>query len=207
MEISIKTLALGAMLLATPWANAQTPPPGPGPNTVASKVEAGSYTVDPMHARLLFAVSHMGFTTWYGEFTHITGTLTLDPKDIAKTALDVTIAATSVSTSNATLDHELNSPQWFDTAKYPTITFKSTKIVRTGKDTADVDGKLTFHGVTLPETLRASFNGSGVNFISKQYTAGFNATAEIKRSAFGVKTYVPMIGDAVSLMISVPFVK
>ncbi|OYV25501.1 MAG: polyisoprenoid-binding protein, partial [Acidocella sp. 20-63-7] len=100
-----------------------------------------------------------------------------------------------------------NSPAWLDTAKYPTIEFKSTKVVRTGHDTAKVTGELTFHGVTLPETLNVTFNASGVNFLSKQYTVGFNATGMIKRSDFNVKTYVPVIGDDVSLIISAAFVK
>ncbi|MDR3683515.1 MAG: YceI family protein [Geothrix sp.] len=205
MHHTLKTLALGAALFAAPMlAQAQSAPPI---NANPAAVQAGAYNVEPTHTRVLLAVSHMGFTTWYSQFTNVSGTLTLDPKDVSATTLDITIPTNTISTTNTKLDGELNSPAWLDTAKYPTIEFKSTKVVRTGHDTAKVTGELTFHGVTLPETLNVTFNASGVNFLSKQYTVGFNATGMIKRSDFNVKTYVPVIGDDVSLIISAAFVK
>jgi polyisoprenoid-binding protein YceI len=200
-----KSLLLAATLLATPaLAQAQQVA---RINSVPANVQPGNYTVETTHTRLLFAVSHMDFTTWYGEFTHITGTLTLDPQDVAATKLDVIIPANTISTSNTKLDGELNSPKWLDTTQYPTIEFKSTQVVRTGVDTANVTGDLTFHGVTRPETLSVTFNASGVNFLTKQYTVGFNATGQIKRSDFNESTYVPVIGDDVTLIISAAFVK
>jgi polyisoprenoid-binding protein YceI len=203
--MNIKTLALGAAILAGPaLAQAQSIPPL---NTNPAAVPAAAYTVEPTHTRVLFAVSHMGFTTWYGQFTNVSGTLNLDPKALSSSSFDITIPADTVSTSNTKLDGELNSPEWFDTAKYPTIEFKSEKIVRTGRDTAKVTGELTFHGVTRPETLDVTFNASGVNMLSKQYTVGFNATGHIKRSDFNQKTYIPLIGDDVTLIISAAFVK
>jgi polyisoprenoid-binding protein YceI len=177
------------------------------PNLSPAAVNAGAYTVEPMHTRVLFAVSHMGFTTWYGEFTNVSGTLTLAPKAVATSTLDIKIPTDTVSTSNTKLDGELKSPVWFDAAQFPTIEFKATHIVKTGRDTANITGDLTFHGVTKPVTLHAAFNGAGVNPLSKQYTVGFNATGEIKRSDFGVKTYVPLIGDEVTLTISAAFVQ
>ena len=176
-------------------------------DTNPAHVKAGTYQVEPSHTRVLFAVSHMGFTTWYGDFTGVSGSLTLDSAKLADASFDITIPANSVSTTNTKLDGELNSPEWFDTAKYPTIEFKSEKVVRTGKDTALVTGDLTFHGVTKPETLKVSFNASGINPLSKQYTIGFNASGEIKRSDFNQKTYVPLIGDDVTLTISAAFVQ
>jgi polyisoprenoid-binding protein YceI len=170
-------------------------------------VKAGTYQVESSHTRVLFAVSHMGFTTWYGNFTGVTGSLTLNPKDLAGVKFDIVIPANSVTTTNAKLDGELNSPEWFDTAKYPAIEFKSGKVVRTGHDTANVTGELTFHGVTKPETLHVTFNAAGMNPLSKQYTAGFNATGVLKRSDFNQSTYVPLIGDDVTLTISAAFVQ
>jgi polyisoprenoid-binding protein YceI len=206
MKALFKTLALGAGLLAAPvLALAQSAPPPP--NTNPADVQPGAYSVEPLHTRVLFALSHMGFTTWYGEFTHVSGALTLNPKALGASTLDIIIPANTISTSNTKVDGELNSPAWLDTTKYPTIEFKSTGIVRTGHDTAKVTGDLTFHGVTRPETLNVTFNAAGVNFLSKQYTVGFNATGIIKRSDFGESTYVPVIGDDVSLIISAAFVK
>jgi polyisoprenoid-binding protein YceI len=205
MKYNIKTIALGAALLAAPvLAQAQAVPPI---NTNAAAVPAATYSIEPSHTRVLFAVSHMSFTTWYGEFTHVSGTLNLNPASLATSSLDITIPVNTVSTTNAKLDGELKSPVWFDANKYPTIEFKSTKITRTGENTAKVTGDLTFHGVTAPETLDVTFNASGVNFLTKQYTVGFNASGLIKRSAFNQKTYVPIIGDDVTLIISAAFVK
>jgi polyisoprenoid-binding protein YceI len=203
MNHTFKSLALSVALLAAPvLAHAQA-----AINTNPADVQAGTYSVEPLHTRVLMANGHMGFTTWYSQFTNVSGTLTLNPKALSSSTLDITIPANSVTTTNAKLDGELNSPEWFDTAKYPTITFKSTKIVRTGHDTARVTGDLTFHGVTLPETLNVTFNASGVNILTHQYTIGFNATGSLKRSDFGVKTYVPLIGDDVAITISAAFVK
>ncbi len=199
----MKTLLLGVALLAAPVAALAQTPPDPNP----AHVQPGTYSVEPTHTRVLFAVSHMGFTTWYGEFTHVSGSFTLNPKALGTSTLDIVIPANTISTSNTKLDGELNSPEWLDTAKYPTIEFKSSRIIRVSHDKAKLEGELTFHGVTKPETLDVTFNAAGVNFLSKQYTVGFDATGVIKRSDFGESTYVPIIGDDVSLMISVAFVK
>ncbi len=87
------------------------------------------------------------------------------------------------------------------------MTFKSEKVTPTDKNAADIEGQLTLHGVTRPLTLHATFNGAGVNIMDKHYTVGFNATGHIKRSDFGVKTYVPLIGDDVDLTLSAAFEK
>jgi len=203
----LKTFSAAALAAAIFSASAVSAQAQAVPNLSPTAVNAGAYTVEPMHTRVLFAVSHMGFTTWYGEFTNVSGTLTLAPKTISTSTLDIKIPTDTVSTSNTKLDGELKSPVWFDAAQYPTIEFKATHIVKTGHDTANITGDLTFHGVTKPVTLHAIFNGAGTNPLTKQYTVGFNATGEIKRSDFGVKTYVPLIGDEVTLTISAGFVQ
>ena len=199
----MKTTLFALALLGAPIAARAQTAPDPNP----ADVQAGHYTVETTHTRILFAVSHLGFTTWYGDFTGATGSLTIDPKHLSATSFDITIPANSVSTTNAKLDGELNSPQWFDTAKYPTIAFKSEKVVRTGHDTALVTGELTFHGVTHPETLDVTFNAGGINPLLRQYTIGFNATGALKRSDFNQTTYIPLIGDDVALTISAAFVR
>lgn len=170
-------------------------------------VEAGTYGVEPQHTRVQFSVAHMGFTDWYGDFTGVSGSLTIDPARIAAAKVDIAIPTASVSTTNAKLDGELKSADWFDAATYPTIRFVSTKVVRTGDRTARINGELTFHGVTKPVVLDAMFNGAGPNPMSKAFTVGFNATVAIRRSDFGVKTYVPVVGDATTLRISAAFEK
>ncbi len=170
-------------------------------------MQEGVYSVEPVHTRVLFSVSHMGFTTYYGEFPNVSGSLDLKPKTVGASTLDIHIPVASVSTGNAKLNGELAGDQWLDAAKYPEITFKAEKITTTGKDTANVTGDLTLHGVTKPVTLKVKFNGAGVNILDKKYTVGFDATGKIKRSDFGVKTYIPLIGDDLDLIISAAFEK
>jgi polyisoprenoid-binding protein YceI len=205
MRLFLNALSLAAALVAgsTLVSVADAPAYSRDPATV----DAGAYSVEPYHTRVLFSVSHMGFSTWYGDFTGASGTLTLDPKAVAKSAIEIKVPVASVSTTNAKLDGELKSDQWLDAGKYPDMTFKSDKVVATGKDTADVEGQLTLHGVTKPVTLHATFNGAGVNVMDKHYTVGFEAKGRIKRSDFGVKTYVPLIGDEVDLILSAAFEK
>jgi polyisoprenoid-binding protein YceI len=180
--------------------------PGPAnPNPAA--VTGGSYTVEPSHTRVQFSVSHMGFTDWYGDMTGVSGTLVLKTADIAASAVDISLPVASVATTNAKLDDELRSAQWFDAARYPTVRFVSTRIVQTGPATATITGNLTFHGITRPVTLAARFNGAGINPLDRNYTIGFNATTTIRRSDFGVSTYVPLIGDTTELRISAAFVR
>ncbi len=205
MTFKVASIAAATALIALPLSSAMAQPAPP--STDPSQVPAGTYTVEPMHTRVLFSVSHMGFTTYYGEFTGVSGTLTIDPDKLGSSVLSVSIPVASISTTNAKLDEELKSPQWLDATAYPTITFKSTKITRTGADTADVTGDFTLHGVTEPVTLKVKFNAVGPNFMSHKITIGFDSTSMIKRSDFGVKTYVPLIGDDVSVIISAAFEK
>ncbi|MGI4977963.1 MAG: YceI family protein [Janthinobacterium lividum] len=172
-----------------------------------SQVQAGTYAIDPQHTQVGFGVSHMGFTTYYGHFADASGTLELTPKNPAGSKLSVSVPTASVSTTSDKLDGELKGDQWFDAAKYPTITFTSTQIVPTGRGEAKVTGNLTMHGVTKPVTLDAKFVGAGTNPLDKKYTVGFAITGLVSRSEFGVKTYVPLIGDEVAITISGAFEK
>jgi polyisoprenoid-binding protein YceI len=200
---SFKTILFAAAALAAAPAIIHAQGPVANPNPAA--VQAGTYGVEPSHTRINFTVSHMGFTEWYGDFTDASGTLVIDPKTPAAAKVDISIPTASVTTINAKLNEELRSDAWFDAAKYPAIHFVSTKVTLTGARTALITGDLTFHGVTKPVVLKTTFNASGVNPLDKGTTVGFNATTLIKRSDFGVKTYVPLIGDDVTLRISAAF--
>lgn len=203
MNFNRKILIGAALSVVSVAGQAQSPAANPSP----AAVQAGTYKVETTHTRVQFTVSHMGFTDWYGDFTGVTGALSLNPKALAAAKVNVTIPVASVSTTNATLDGELRDPNWFDAKTYPTITFASTKVTPTGPRTALIAGNLTFHGVTKPVVLDATFLASGVNPLTKGYTVGFNASTKLKRSDFGVKTYLPLIGDDVTLRISAAFEK
>jgi polyisoprenoid-binding protein YceI len=188
------TLALGGT------ASAQTPP-----TRDPAQIQAGTYAVDPGHTQVGWRVSHMGFSNYAGGFSDVSGSLTLDPKNPAASKLSVKIPVASVTTTSAKLTDELKGDQWLDAGKYPTMTFVSTKVAPAGKDHAKVTGDLTLHGVTKPVTLDVTLVGAGVNPLSKKYTVGFEATGTLKRSEFGVKTYVPLIGDELHLTIAGAF--
>jgi polyisoprenoid-binding protein YceI len=200
----VRFLIAGAMALASAGAAAAQPLKVPAdPNPAA--VESGAFAVEPIHTRVLFSVSHMGFTTWYGNFNGASGSLVLSPKELSATHLDVSIPIASITTTNAKLDGELKGPAWLDTAHFPTARFVSRKIMTAGPRRADVLGDLTLHGVTRPMTLHVVFNGAGLNPLDKAYTAGFDAHGVLSRSAFGVTKYVPLVGDKVDLIISAAF--
>ena len=176
-----------------------------GATTNPAQVESGTYAIDPQHTQVLFAVSHMGFTTYYGRFSDAGGMLNLSAKDPAASSLQVQVPVSTVSTQSEKLTEELKDPDWFNAQKFPTISFTSTGVQRTGPDLAQVTGNLTLHGVTKPVTLAVHFVGAGVNPIDKKYTVGFSATGMIRRSDFGMTTYVPLIGDQVELTLSGAF--
>jgi polyisoprenoid-binding protein YceI len=198
MKTTIALAILLASSSAPAFAQAVTDP---------AKVEAGTYTIEPEHTRVRFDVVHFGFTKYDGEFRKVSGSLTLDPSNPDASKVEITIATDSVMVPNAKLKDELVGPQWLDAAKDPQITFKSTKVAKTGADTADVTGDFTLHGVTKPLTLHVKFNAAGLNPVNKHYTSGFEAHGQIMRTEFGVKTYAPMISDAVDLDIDAAFEK
>ncbi len=195
-------LALGAAIAAAP---ALAPALAQDATHVPSTVQAGTYAVEPTHTQVGFTLLHLGFSYYSGVFSGASGTLQLDPAHPDAARLDVTIPIGSVSTTSAKLDGELKGPAWFDASAHPTATFTSTRVTPTGPGHADIAGTLTLHGVSRPEVLKARFIGAGVNPLDKHYTVGFEATGAIRRSDFGVKTYVPLVGDDVQLTIAGAF--
>jgi polyisoprenoid-binding protein YceI len=168
-------------------------------------MRAGSYRPDPYHTQVVFSLLHLGFTNFYGIFSAASGTLQLNPGQLADSKLDLSIATQSLTTTVPVLTHELQGDQWFDVAKFPTATFVSRKIVRTGSASAQVTGDLTLHGVTKSEVFAMHLVGAGINPLSKVYTVGFEASGTIRRGDFGMKTDLPAVGDEVTLRIAGAF--
>jgi polyisoprenoid-binding protein YceI len=164
----------------------------------------GSYKVESYHTQVGFSISHFGFTNYSGLFSGATGSLQLDPAKLGTSKLDISIPVDSVTTTVSKLTDELKGDKWFDTAKFPKAAFVSSQVVPTAEG-ATVTGNLTLHGVTKPVVLHVRFIGAGVNPIDKAYTVGFEATGTIKRSDFGVTTYLPAVGDEVQLSIAGAF--
>lgn len=177
------------------------------PSDDPASVQAGAYNVEPTHTRVLFSVTHFGFTHYYGDFTGVTGKLTIDPNNVGAAQVQVTIPTASVSTTNAKLDGELQGANWLNASAYPTITFVSRQVTRTGPKSARIDGDLTLHGVTHPVSLDATFNAAGPYPLGGRFTVGFDAIGHLKRSDFGVTSFVGPISDNVDIIISAAFQK
>lgn len=173
----------------------------------AKTVKPGTYKVEPYHTQVTFSISHFGFTDFSGFFSGASGTLTLDTAKLGVSKLDVSVPVQSVLTTVSVLDTELKGEQWLDASKYPNATFVSTKITKTGDNTATIAGNLTLHGVTKPVTLKARLIGAGTNPLDKSVTIGFEATGTIKRGDFGIKQYLPLLADDVNLKIAAAFVR
>ncbi|KRB42536.1 YceI family protein [Phenylobacterium sp. Root700] len=171
-----------------------------------SKIAAGTYKADGSHTQVAFTVNHMGFTDYRGLIADAKGELTLDPKNPAAASVTIEIPISNLATTSAGLTKHLHAADFFDSAKYPTATFRSTKVVVDGQ-TAKITGDLTLRGVTKPVTLDARLTGAGPNPMSKAQTVGFHASAVIKRSDFGMTYIVPVVSDAVDLQIEAAFEK
>lgn len=173
--------------------------------TAPAAVQAGAYKLDPDHGKITWSINHFGFSTYIGQFATVNAKMKLDPKNLGATMLEATVDTASLGTLNAVLDKHLKSPEFLDTAKFPTATFKATKVTLTGEKTADIAGDLTLHGVTKPIVLHATFNQAGPNPMIKTYQLGFAGSAKIRRSEFGITAYVPNISDEVTLTMEAEF--
>lgn len=157
-----------------------------------------AYKLDPTHTAITWHISHFGFSTPSGKFMNVDGTVNLDEANPATSSVNVTIQVADGQSGVAKLDEHLEAPDFFDTAKFPTATFKSTSVEVTGKDTAKVSGDLTIRGITKPAVLDVKLNKLGDNFKNVK-TAGFTASTTIKRSDFGMTAYLPGLGDEVKI--------
>ena len=163
------------------------------------------YDIDASHSGVVFGWNHFGFSNPTARFDQIEGSVLLDQADLTKSSISVTLPLASLDTGVAKLDETLKSPDFFDATRYPTITFKSTKVEKTGENSLKIIGDLTVHGVTKPVTLDAKVNKIGIFEIPgvvKAQTAGFDATTVIKRSDFGVARYVPAVSDEIPVRIT-----
>ena len=171
---------------------------------VTAPVFAATYTLDPAHTQVVFTWNHFGYSNPSAQFGKIEGTLEFDQADPTRSSVSVSIPIASIVSHVAKLDEHLRSNEFFDAAKYPLTTFKSTRVEKGAtKDHLKVTGDLTLHGVTRPLVLDVTINKVGEHPMrNKAPAAGFDATATIKRSEFGITKYVPMVSDDIKLHIT-----
>ncbi len=177
------------------------------PTTSLADVPSGKYLLDKSHASIIFSISHLGFSQYKGRFNSFDGTLFLQPNAPEQSSVKITVDIRSIDTNNSKLEGKLVSEQFFDAEKFPTASFTSTKFVKLSDTKGALTGDLSLHGVTRPVVLDVTFNGAGENPFAGTKTLGFAATTTIKRSDFGIKEYLPAVGDTVTLTIDVEFNK
>ena len=171
-----------------------------------SALAADSYTIDPLHTFPNFSINHLGFSTMHGRFEKTSGKITLD-RAAKNGSIEVAIATDSVTTGYVKRDEHLRSPDFFNAAEFPSITYKSTAVHFKGDVPSSVDGNLTISGVTKPVTLKIDEFNCGTNPMNQKAECGAAATAQIKRSDFGVKYGLPNIGDDVKLVFEIEAIK
>lgn len=177
----------------------------PKVQTQLSELRSGQYSLDKQHASLIFKVGHMKLSTFVGRFNEFDATLDFDPANIAATKLDAQVNTASIDVNNTDLEESLRGSTWFDTTQFPQAIFTTLSVQPQSDNTFHFTGNLTLHGVTAPVILEVTFHGGADNMLTGKYTIGFSASGTIKRSTFGIDSYIPMVGDDVVLEVYAEF--
>jgi polyisoprenoid-binding protein YceI len=184
-----------------------------GAISLPAAAATSTWQIDPNHSAAQFAVRHLAISTVRGAFTKVNGTVQFDDKDVSKSSVEVTIDAASVDTRVADRDKELRSDHFFDVEKYPTLTFKSTKVEQETPGKLKVTGDLTIHGVTKQVVLEVEGPTAPVKDPWGNQRAAANASTKVNRQDFGVKWNAKMdnggwvVGDDVDITIDVEMVQ
>ncbi len=172
------------------------------PEAAAIQVAAGTYKLDPTHTDVLVQWNHLGFSNPTAHFGNADGTLVYDAADVTKSTVEVTLPLSGLNSFTAKFDEHLRSADFFDAAKFPTATFKSTKVEAAGTNKLTVTGDLTVKGVTKPVVLDVTVNGAGEHPMAKVPAVGFEASTSFKRSEFGMGAYAPNVSDDIKVRIT-----
>jgi len=159
-----------------------------------------TWNLDPFHTNAQFFVKHLGISTVQGDFTKVSGTVTLDDQDVTKSTVSVTIDVNSIDTRVSRRDDDLKSEHFLNAAQFPTITFQSTKVAKSGDNTLKVTGNLTIRGVTKEVTLDVTGPTAPISAMGSQ-RRGFSGTTKINRQDFGVSADPGMVGDDLTILI------
>ena len=163
--------------------------------TTSAFAQAKTWKIDPNHTAAQFSVRHLGISTVRGAFTKVSGTVTYDPADPSKNSIEVTIDASSVDTRVEMRDNDLRSPNFFDVAKYPTLTFKSKHVEAAGAGKLKVTGDLTIHGLTKEVVLDVDGPSAPITDPKGNSHMGASASTKINRNDFGVSGRPGVVGD------------
>ncbi len=166
------------------------------------------WVIDPDHSVAAFVIKHMMVANVRGQFNKISGTIYFDPADLSKSSVEVSIDASGIYTGIQKRDDHLRSPDFFDTATYPNIIFKSTKVEGAGVNNLKVNGDLTIHGITRRVTFDVEYSGPEKSPYGET-SMGFTATAMVNREDYGLLWNVAlesggvMIGKDVRILLDI----
>lgn len=179
---------------------------------LAALADTTAWKMDPAHSHASFTVRHLAISNVRGEFTKMEGLVKLDENDVTRSSVEATIDATSVDTRQPKRDADLRSENFFDVQKYPTITFKSTKVEKGGAGKLKVTGDLTMHGTTRPVTLDVEGPTDAIKDAQGNARRGIFATTKLNRREFGLNfnsmvEAAPVAGDEIQIEIAAELVK
>lgn len=169
----------------------------------SANAEPHKYSFDKDHTTIMFTINHLGFSNKIGRFDDYDGHFIFDKENPENSAVDVKIRPSGINTGSTSLDKELQKNYWFNTAKYPEIHFKSSKIKISGDNKAEVTGWISMLGKDKPATIEVTFNKMDMNPFLKKYVTGFSAKTTINRSEFGMINGIPFVSDKVHFQIEV----
>ncbi|QLE85862.1 YceI family protein [Shewanella sp. Scap07] len=171
------------------------------------ELQQGEYQLDPNHGRLLFKIGHLGLSTYVGRFNQFDASLDFTPQNMAQAKLSAVVDMSSIDINNAKLEETLRGGNWLNVNQYPQAVFVSDSVTPITASQFSFNGQLTFRGISKPVSFNATFHGGADNWMTGKYTLGFSATGTIKRSDFDMGSYVPMVGDEVTIEIYAEFLK
>ncbi|MEO5565180.1 MAG: YceI family protein [Luteimonas sp.] len=170
--------------------------------TFGASAAGVTYRIDPDHTVVLATWNHFGYSNPSANFAGTTGTIVYDPDAPAQSSVEVTLPMSAIDSFVPKLDEHLKSADFFDVQHYPVATFKSTSVRVLGEGRLEVTGNLDLHGVVKPVLLNVTLNKAAPHPMGKASSIGFDASATISRSAFGITKYVPMVSDQIALRIT-----
>lgn len=170
-------------------------------------VEQYTYSVDTVHSRIGFSIKHLGINDQNGSFDKFDTKITTTKADFSDAVVEFSAEASSVNTGNEMRDGHLQSPDFFDAAKYPTLSFKSTSFKKIKGNEYQIKGDFTFHGVTKPVVLKAIHGGNFENPETKKVITAFKISGVVKRSEHNVAVGFPGLSDEVNLLADLEFAR
>lgn len=198
------TVALAACSPSPPAAapTVDAAPAAVEPVVAPISAASGTYVIDPSHTMVLASWSHFGFSNPSINFGDAEGVIVYNAEDVPASSVEVTLPISGISALAAEFHEHLASADWLDAAQFPVATFKSTRVEAAGPDQLTVTGDLSVKGTTRPVVLDVTLNGAGPHPMTQRPSIGFDATARVLRSDFGLGNYAPAVSDEVDLRIT-----